>query len=112
MLNGEISGEEAQTALRESIDFTSAADNMLKLVSSIPEGYPLNFDKGARSYVNKALRRFVGQRVLNPKVKNAGMFRMRPYDKTMQIEFPEFNSDALSLKSMVLKQMKYSDLVT
>lgn len=100
---GELSGPEAQEQLQNALEFTSAADKALKLISSIDGAYPLYFDKAVRPYVNKALRRFVGQRVLTPKVKNAGIFRMRPYDKFMQIEFPEFNDDKLSLKKYGVK---------
>jgi len=101
--SGEISGVEAQEQLQEALQFTSAADKSLKLISSIEGAYPLYFDKGVKRYVNQALRRFVGQRVLTPKVKNAGVFRMRPYDKFMQIEFPEFNNDALAMKKYGVK---------
>ena len=88
---GEMSGNEAEIALRESVDFHSAADNILKHVSTIKDGYPLYFDKFTRKYINKALDRFVGQRVLTPKVKNAAVLRMRPYDKYLQEKFPELN---------------------
>jgi len=101
--SGELSGPEAQDQLTEALEFTSAADKALKLISSIEGAYPLYLDKSVRPYVGKALRRFVGQRVLTPKVKNAGVFRMRPYDKFMQIEFPEFNNDALAMKKYGVK---------
>lgn len=90
---GELTGTTAEEASRSLMDFYSTADNIVKHLSKMEDAYPMFFDKYTKNYVNEAVNRFVAERVLKPKVKNAIVARMRPYDKALQQKFPELNKN-------------------
>ena len=88
---GQLTGNAAQETSKNLVDFYSTADNIVKHLSKLKDGYPMFYDKYTKDYVNEAVNRFVAERVLRPKVKNAVVARMRPYDKALQAKFPELN---------------------
>ena len=88
---GELSGNDVNVKIKGLVDFYSTADNIVKNLATLKDGYPMFFDKYTKDYVLTALDRYSAERVLRPKVKNALMARMRPYDKALQKKFPELN---------------------
>jgi len=88
---GENSGTQAEEQSRNLVDFYSTADNIIKHLSKMEDAYPMFFDKYTKDYVHTSIDRFVAERVLRPKMKNAIVARMRPYDKSLQEKFPELN---------------------
>ena len=89
---GEISGTNYTKKTQQLVDFYSTADNIIKNLATIKEGYPMFFDKYTKDYVLTALDRYAAERVLRPKMKNSIMARMRPYDKALYDKFPDLNT--------------------
>ena len=101
---GEMSGNESMEEVRASIDFNGTADNIIKHAAALKKpAVSLLFDKYPRPYVERAINKFIAERVLKPKLKNSMKGRIRIFDKGLQKDLPEGYDDAIAMKKHGVK---------
>jgi len=100
-MEGEISSEERFKALDTLSEAVSPIDRFLKNVSIVGEeaaaqgkgGFSGYLHKFVRDYRASVLHNYFVKSVTRPKTDNSAVARIRPYDKWMQKDFKELNTN-------------------
>lgn len=99
--DGTIDTYERNQALEELSDYQSPMERLMRNASIIgleaaeqgKTGYPLFLHQMIAPYKQAVLHNYFVKQVTRPKMENSMVARMRPYDKWMQLEFPELDKN-------------------
>ena len=99
--DGEITAEQRVEQIEKFTDSISPMDRLLKNSAIVGEranlagetGYPAYMHKFVRDYKQSVLHSYFVKSVTRPKMDNSLLARMRPYDKWMQKDFKELDTN-------------------
>tara|TARA_R100000988_G_scaffold19136_1_gene9407 strand:+ start:1517 stop:11284 length:9768 start_codon:yes stop_codon:yes gene_type:complete len=99
--DGETTAEQRAERIRQFTEAVSPIDRLLKNSAIVGEeanaagetGYPAFMHKFVRDYKASVLHNYFVKSVTRPKIENSLLARMRPYDKWMQKDFKELDTN-------------------
>ena len=98
--SGYITLLERESMVNDLFDTISPVDRLIRNAAIVGEeasqkgqiGFSAYHHKHIRDYKNAVLHNYFVKSVTRPKVSNSMVGRIRPYDKWMQLEYPELNT--------------------